>query len=121
MNRRRMPWRGGIVCALAGLASAPAADWGGSSAPTGTARLGLFRKRPAPAAREMGLSSGVKLEQVSPQQRDRLAAVLGRPSLHSGGRWESFYCDPAHYHWLLDHPDRAVKLWRKLGAECAGI
>ena len=25
------------------------------------------------------------------------------------------------YHWLLDHPDQAVKLWRRLGAKCIDI
>jgi hypothetical protein len=47
--------------------------------------------------------------------------VLERPTLRARGPAESFACQPALYHWLLDHPDLAARLWRCLGAECEDI
>jgi hypothetical protein len=34
---------------------------------------------------------------------------------------EKFPCCPDQYHWFLDHPDRAVKVWKGLGAKCMNI
>jgi hypothetical protein len=34
---------------------------------------------------------------------------------------EAFACEPAVYYWFLDHPDRAVTAWRRLGAKCLTI
>jgi hypothetical protein len=41
--------------------------------------------------------------------------------LSTHGVDEVFACNPAVYHWLLDHPDQAVPLWRRLGAQCMAI
>jgi hypothetical protein len=76
---------------------------------------GLLAGGPAPA------QTGVPLEQVAPTFRDRVAAVLARPTLATRGPSETFNCQPAVYHWLLDHPDSAVRLWHALGARCAAV
>jgi hypothetical protein len=76
---------------------------------------GLLAAGPAPA------QTGVPLEQVAPAFRDRVRAVLARPTLATRGPAETFNCQPPVYHWLLDHPDLAVRLWHSLGARCASV
>ncbi|HZY90240.1 MAG TPA: hypothetical protein VFE78_35790 [Gemmataceae bacterium] len=76
---------------------------------------GLLAAGPAPA------QTGVPLEQVVPAFRDRVRAVLAQPTLSTRGPAETFNCQPAVYHWLLDHPDLAVRLWYALGARCAVV
>src|SRR5579884_2884037 len=53
--------------------------------------------------------------------RDRVRQVVDHPTLYAHGPTETFPCDPAVYHWLLDHPDRGAAAWRKLGAQCVEI
>ncbi|HKI31624.1 MAG TPA: hypothetical protein VKA46_07130 [Gemmataceae bacterium] len=53
--------------------------------------------------------------------RDQVRRAADHPTLYSHGPSESFPCDPTVYHWFLDHPDRAVAAWRKLGAQCVDI
>jgi hypothetical protein len=65
--------------------------------------------------------SQVPLDDLSPESRARVRAVLEQPTLRSCGRSETFTCQPAVYDWLLDHPDLAIRLWRLLGAKCAEI
>jgi hypothetical protein len=61
------------------------------------------------------------LEAVSPDYQKRVRSVLERPTLFARGPVETFHCQPTLYRWLLDHPDRAVQGWIKLGAKCAHI
>jgi hypothetical protein len=63
----------------------------------------------------------VPLEEVSETVRPKVRQVIERPTLFSHGPAEAFTGWPALYHWLLDHPDRAVAAWRRLGATCADI
>jgi hypothetical protein len=63
----------------------------------------------------------VPLEQVPAEVRTRVRQVIERPTLFSHGPAEAFTGRPAVYRWLLDHPDRAVVAWRKLGATCTDI
>src|SRR5437870_3257168 len=63
----------------------------------------------------------VALEEVPPAARARVRAVIEQPTLASHGPAESFNCQPSVYAWLLDHPDQAVRLWRRLGARCLDI
>jgi hypothetical protein len=53
--------------------------------------------------------------------REQVRLVVDHPTLYANGPTETFPCDPAVYDWLLDHPDRAVAAWRKLGAQCVEI
>jgi hypothetical protein len=56
-----------------------------------------------------------------PALRDQVRQVIEHPVLSSHGPAEAFTGDPALYQWLLDHPDRAVRAWRRLGAVCTEI
>ena len=47
--------------------------------------------------------------------------VVEQPTLVTHGPAEAFACQPVVYHWLLDHPDQTVRLWRMLGAKCTDI
>lgn len=122
MNRRRMTsgWLGLLAwlgIALPARPEPPAAY--GPDGPTAVAprtRTGLFSARKA-----WPVSPRFRLEAVPPDYRDRVRAVLERPTLHARGPLETFRCQVAMYHWLLDHPDRAVRGWLKMGAKCARI
>jgi hypothetical protein len=66
-------------------------------------------------------SSPIPLDDLSKGTRDAVRAVLEHPTLRASGPTESFTCKPAQYYEFLEHPDRAVALWRKLGAKCLTI
>jgi hypothetical protein len=51
----------------------------------------------------------------------RVRTVVEHPTLAAHGPMELFTCQPSMFHWLLDHPDQTVKLWRRLGARCIEI
>lgn len=82
---------------------------------------GLLAAGPARATPDAAFGPGVPLEQVAPAFRERVRAVLAQPTLATRGPAETFNCRPAVYHWLLDHPDLAVRLWYALGARCAAV
>ena len=63
----------------------------------------------------------LNLTDLSPDARKRILAVVEQPTLSAHGPLEMFTCQPSMYHWLLDHPDQTVKLWRRLGAKCIEI
>src|SRR5262245_30299473 len=63
----------------------------------------------------------VPIDLVRADVRERVRAVVTKPTLHPRGPAESFACRPAIYHWLLDHPDRGVAAWQRLGAKCVEI
>jgi len=79
----------------------------------------------AAAAQEMPLerwtSARLPIDDMPAAARDKVRQLADNPTLYSHGPQETFPCDPAVYHWFLDHPDRAVAAWRKLGAQCVGI
>jgi hypothetical protein len=70
---------------------------------------------------DVSLARAVPLEKIDPPYRDLVKQVLDRPMLAGRGPGESFNCQPEQYAWLLDHPDRAVLAWRRLGAKCVTI
>ena len=61
------------------------------------------------------------LDQLPPDARQKVQQVLDRPTLTVRGQAESFTCVPTTYHWLMDNPDRAVQIWKKLGARTVDI
>jgi hypothetical protein len=63
----------------------------------------------------------LNLNGLSAEDRQRVRAVIEQPTLSARGPLEMFTCQPSMYHWLLDHPDQTVKLWRRLGAKCIDI
>ncbi len=66
-------------------------------------------------------STRLPLDEMPAAVREQVKQVADHPTLYSRGPTETFPCDPAVYHWLLDHPDRAVTAWRKIGAQCVDI
>ena len=72
---------------------------------------------PAPAWE----AAPVPLEQLPDPVRERVRQVLEHPTFHATGPAESFLCNPEQYYWFLEHPDRAVVAWRRLGARCIDI
>jgi hypothetical protein len=77
------------------------------------------------SAEEPGLqrwtSARLPLDRMPAAARDAVRQILDQPTLYAHGPSETFPCDPKLYHWLLDHPDRAVGAWRKIGAQCVEI
>jgi hypothetical protein len=63
----------------------------------------------------------VPLDQLPPRLREGARHALEKPTVFSRGPAEAFACDPAVYYYFLDHPDRAVNAWRRLGAKCLSI
>jgi len=63
----------------------------------------------------------VPLAEVPEVLRARVRQVIERPTLFSHGPAEAFTGRPTLYRWFLDHPDRAVVAWRRLGATCTEI
>jgi hypothetical protein len=63
----------------------------------------------------------VPFESLPAHLREKVRSVVSQPSLASKGRAETFNTDLATYHWLLEHPDLAVKLWRLQGAKVSDI
>ena len=63
----------------------------------------------------------LKLDGFPSEVRTRLRPVIEQPTVSAHGPLEMFTCQPPMYHWLLDHPDQTVKLWRRLGAKCIDI
>jgi len=59
----------------------------------------------------------VPLDELAPSTREKVRAVLERPTLSARGKPETFICQPELYYWFLDHPDRAAMIWRRLGAK----
>lgn len=77
-----------------------------------------------PTAQPQALSflpAPVPLDELTPEARAKVRAVLEHPTLSTRGPLEAFHCRPALYFWLLDRPDLAARLWRDLGAKCTGI
>jgi hypothetical protein len=63
----------------------------------------------------------VPLDRLPPSVRDTVRQTLAQPTFQARGPAECFICDPRQYHWFLEHPDRAVIVWRRLGAKCIDI
>jgi hypothetical protein len=63
----------------------------------------------------------VPVEVLPPHVQEGARLAVEKATLFSHGPAESFSCDPAVYYWFLDHPDRAVTAWRRLGAKCLSI
>jgi hypothetical protein len=47
--------------------------------------------------------------------------TIDKTTLFTQGPVEAFACQPQTYYWLLEHPDRGVVAWRRLGAQCVMI
>jgi hypothetical protein len=63
----------------------------------------------------------IPLMQIPERYREGIKLATEKPTLFSQGPIETFECDPRVYYWLLEHPDRGVVAWRKLGAQCVMV
>jgi hypothetical protein len=99
--------------------------------------IGLFRQNPALAQAPQKMESraepakdldssrhwlaSIPLERLAPRVRDGVERVLEQPTISAHGPAEVFRARSTFYRWLLDHPDRAVQMWHRLGARCLTI
>ena len=74
-----------------------------------------------PASARTAKAPLLAVDELPTKMREPVSAVLEHPTLHTVGPAESFSCDPATYYEFLEHPDRAIAAWRKLGAKCLTI
>src|SRR5437667_5401271 len=63
----------------------------------------------------------VPVDQLRQDMREPVRRVLEQPTLFGRGPAEAFTGQSDFYEWLLDHPDRGVEAWRRLGAQCQSI
>ena len=63
----------------------------------------------------------IPLDSLPQPLREKVRSVSDHPSLAAKGPAETFNTDLGTYHWLLEHPDLAVKLWRLQGAKVSDV
>lgn len=89
--------------------------------PRGTsAEAATAQGMPSPGA-SASLPPDIPWDELPEAVRDHVRRVMDQPTIAARGPVEVFRGAPAIYHWLLDHPDRGVQLWRRLGAKCTEI
>jgi hypothetical protein len=66
-------------------------------------------------------SPGITLDSIPPAYRDRCKSLLDKPTLRVLGPSETFMAKAPTYIWLLDNPEKAVLLWRMIGAQCTEV
>ena len=54
-------------------------------------------------------------------EREKVRQVVNQPTFKGRGAGEAFGGRAELYDWLLDHPDRALAAWRRLGAVASDI
>lgn len=111
----RLGLAAGLLCALWPAADAHAQTRDALRASSTTAST------PPGRALVLTLTQKVPYSELPDDMRERLRMVLEQPTLSTRGPVEIFRGRPAVYQWLLNHPDRAVVMWRKLGAKCSDI
>ena len=96
----------------------------GESAATASAEFPSKTEPAAQAANEFdrqSMAAAIPLDRLPPKVRDGVRRVLEQPTLVAQGPAEVFRARASFYRWLLDHPDRAVQMWHRLGARCITI
>lgn len=58
---------------------------------------------------------------LPPNYRQSVLEVLAAPTLSVSSDEETFPAAIPHYMWMLDHPDRVAKAWRRLGVPALNI
>jgi hypothetical protein len=69
----------------------------------------------------LNFSPLTSIEDVPEQYQSSMRSVLDSPTMRIRGPVETFLCEPHIYRWLLDHPDRTVAAWSRMGAKCSPI
>jgi hypothetical protein len=67
------------------------------------------------------MAAAIPLDRLPPKVGAGVRRVLEQPTLAAHGPAEVFRARSSFYCWLLDHPDLAVQMWRRLGARCVTI
>ncbi len=111
---KRKFWLTGLVC-LTGLVWANGAKVM-AQAPTRVAAPVSDKTDKVKAA-----AANVPLQELPERFREGAKLTLEKTSLFTQGPLETFACSPNVYYWLLEHPDRGVVAWRRLGAQCVMI
>ena len=97
----------------------------GESAATAVAQSPSKSEPASKAANEFetrqSMAAAIPLDHLPPKVRDGVRRVLEQPTLVAQGPAEVFRARSSFYRWLLDHPDRAVQMWHRLGARCITI
>jgi hypothetical protein len=63
----------------------------------------------------------VPLAEVPDRFRQQVRAVITQPTVSGTGPTEQFGGKLGLYLWLMDHPDRASRAWKQMGAICLDI
>ncbi|MGE3809534.1 MAG: hypothetical protein AB7K24_33135 [Gemmataceae bacterium] len=84
-----------------------------------------MRGRPAQPASAQALlemlSQQISINDLPAEYRENVRLVIDKPTLKASGPLEVFRGNPHFYYWLLENPDQAVQIWRRLGAKCMDI
>lgn len=59
--------------------------------------------------------------QLPPAYRESVRRVMNGATVSVRSSPETFAAAPGLYHWLVDHPDRTCKAWRRHGVPCLRI
>jgi phage tail protein X len=94
-----------------------------------TANPGLARAQPwlsfsthgAEKLEQLRAAAQVPLQQLPAVAQGNVKLVIDRPTLFATAPAEVFPCRPSQYYWFLDHPDRVMVAWMRLGAKCLPI
>jgi hypothetical protein len=61
------------------------------------------------------------LKAIDARHRETVREILRNPTVTSQYQEDPFFAHPAIYDHLLDHPDRAAAIWRRLNVPCLEI
>ena len=112
-QRSRWPWLLTGLMGLVALRGLPA---------RGDERAPFQQSLWSPAEPSTGYAMpAIPLGSLEPALRDKVRLVLAKTTLTARAPSETFNTRPGTYHYLLDHPDHAVKMWRQLGARVSDI
>jgi hypothetical protein len=104
MRHRPLLWSGAVWLLTACLAS---------SANAAGPVVSLLKKS--------GGDAPIPMQSVAPADREAVKSVFDNSTLSAKSQPETFKGDSDLYLYFLDHPDRAVSAWRRLGAKCVNI
>jgi hypothetical protein len=116
-RRMKSVWLGAAALLAAVLTTSAFAQTTADEGPTERPLL----PRDASEAPATFAPTPLDLDDFPAETQKRVRPVVEQPTVAAHGPMEIFTCQPSMYHWLLDHPDQAVKLWRRLGAKCIEI
>ncbi len=100
--------------ALAGTTTLPAQPTRSYNSP----ETAQFRTR---TASSLAAAQLIPYDSLSPQLRERVRAVVNKPTLVTHAQPDEFRAVPKTYEALLERPDRVSLAYQRLGVECTPI